>query len=265
MKKRILALALAATTAFSMFGASLSASAADAEAYVEYTSAASMGTANFDENKTGLDAFLAKFNFAGIGESIISEDPDGVVYVSDYYGGSNDAADKEALYNALQDLSTITAENKDALNKAVNDAIANLTKEGSLDITSSSVARRDYYTNVFVSVKNEAVKSLDASAWKDQSDTGVYKTYLLNELLADFNAVTKATATSEMVNLVQEYQRLQVLLDIAVPATKTAEEIYYETLDKFDAYVASDYTDASWAQFQSKLDLAAYYAGVENF
>ena len=31
MKKRILALALAATTAFSMFGASLSVSAADAE------------------------------------------------------------------------------------------------------------------------------------------------------------------------------------------------------------------------------------------
>lgn len=268
MKKRILALALAATTAFSMFGASLSASAAvtpDEEAYVEYTSAASMGTAAFDENKTGLDAFLAKFNFAGIGESIVSEDPAGVVYVSDYYGGSNDAADKEALYNALQDLSTITAENKDALNAAVNAAIGALTKEGTLDITASSAARRDYYTNVFVSVKNEAVKSLDASAWKDQSDTSVYKTYLLDELLADFKAVTSATATSEMVNLVQEYQRLQVLLDIAVPDTKTAEEIYYETLDKFDAYVASDYTDASWAQFQSKLDLAAYYAGVENF
>ena len=319
MKKRILALALAGTTAFSVFGGlNVFAAVADYEEYtpvkiafksdsdgeITYTSGLTGGAtatphtyvdssitdsgsdtsaakykAQFDRYKK-LYTIASAMDFSDTTETVKKAD---VIYMYDY--AVNKDQNNEALaldveefisaYDAARAVLNADGDDwegthtQDALKKLLSDldeaenavwtevikvygtASSGNSAETGYDANKTS-ARKSVYVD-FVALQDE-VSDLKASDYENK--------YNFSGLLDDIKEANAATTTSNLVYLMQEYDRLMGEIDLVDPSK--AEDDYYTALDKANAREESDYTAANWNRVQAYILEAEEKAAEAN-
>lgn len=204
MKKRILALALAATTAFSMFGASLSVSAADAESTKV---AALINTADYSEvvgstTYAVYDEFIE--DMEAVQALIVEDEGEAVdatkyIYAYDYTSASwtNFQNALDAALEAGVDTSAAYVTVYTTLAEAVKTAAANLALDKNNGYTASAL--RNSLLRSYDSAK-AAVNKLNEADYDEATKTALTKVKAL------FAADSITKANSELVYAVAEYE-----------------------------------------------------------
>lgn len=285
MTKKILALALAGTTAFSVFGSVLTASAAasttDPEAYKSTAANSSFAayavisvTTAADDVTIGSTSLKGLTNNNALKEAVALLETDsgltvekGFVYLYDYApDGNTDSANKTTLDGVMNKIMALPsksdawdagssgyatlAEAVDALADALagyyqDGSPAAMTTESGFASTNTETRRSTY--EKFVSYQNKA-KDFDAADF----DTETVEMYNAQALITDILGAGSTTATSLMKYYMQEYDRvIDGLLEAADTSTK--EETYYRSLDRVQALEADDYTVYNWRTIETHL------------
>lgn len=261
MKKRILALALAATTAFSMFGASLSVSAAAVEGkYESYVPAKfEVSDLNSIQSVDDLNAYANKF-VTSTDATVVS----GNYYLYDYAlkASTKDEGKKAALTAAID--AAVGADKTDweaaktALSTAISDYLTKYEKA-----TAVSYTVKDAFSDVAA-----AAADLDSNDFQNKAENGEteWVAYNLAALKADI-ATAKASlntnapaANSELIYLTQQYNALSDL--IGLTRASTWEEKYYALLETIADMVQEDYTATSWANLEKAMAKADALASL---
>lgn len=268
MKKRILALALAATTAFSMFGASLSVSAAGidkwvtdsnyqkpAELAVEYTAA------------TDNEAASAYFTYGGT-EIDISD----IVFAANYSDAMEYEVSKDVpyIYDYVNDNSVTWAKVEDAYNDGDVIALGKLLKGSDLVAGKNAIApvtkdngvstfRHDLESKFAAFVKG----MINPNLIQDDAD------YNFKGLIADIKGLTVSALTSSQViaymqayELYMEYSTLPDLNAQIDAVQATIDALFGRTADDFSTATQYKYFVADLEAAQEALDTATTYAKV---
>ena len=287
-KQRILALALAASTAASVFGG-FSASAAEnpkdaPEKFVAYTPVVDQDTLNFDDVENNEEEFknlLDKIYVGSYDADLAVES--GMLYLFDYSAKLTDGSYADGKFNA----NTADYKKGDDIKESLLDAISKgygltsgfdtagdnmnliLTeffKE--FDDTASNKEINDAYKlNVAtVAALQEADYSglyydADSDGVKDSEDSTIWEAYGLAALQAAYTDATKSI--SEKIYLLNAYEDIAAALNFAAP--KSNEEKYNELLDKALTLTESDFTEAGWKEFSKQLGVAEAYANAGDY
>lgn len=251
MKKRILALALAAATAFSMFGASLSVGAEAYDAYKPYTPV-DVGTLKKEDaskltetNKEAADTLADQIIFASSDTTEISSE---VVYAYDY----NSAALTEAKTKAQAYLNNPNKKTYTAF-KTAADALADAKVKG-VAYPEASVDRIAAYKAV-VDLKGK----VDAA--KDMIGDTDYKDYKLEELNNDIGKATDTTPTSQLYALKEAYDYYDSLFSFSSVKQKDYEKLYAEV----SAYEADDYSGTAYDRVLNYISIAEGFAADGDY
>lgn len=251
MKKRILALALAAATAFSMFGASLSVGAAAYDAYKPYepvnvgTLAQEDGASLDPTKKEAADTLADQIIFASSDTTEISSE---VVYAYDY----TSAALTEAKTKAQAYLDDPTKDTYNAF-KTAADALA-AAKVTGVTYPAASVDRIAAY---------KAVVDLNGkvAAAKDMIGDTDYTDYKLAALNRDIKNVADDMQTSEYYALKEAYDYYDGLFGFSSVKQKEYEKLYAEV----SAYEADDYSGTAYDRVLNYISIAEGFAADGDY
>ena len=287
MKKRILALALAATTAFSMFGASLSVSAADKDApekFVAYTpvdAASTLDFANVANSEEDYKTLLDKIYTGAYDANLAIES--GNLYLFDFTAKLEGGAYKDGKFDSKTAGYDAGADIKESLGKEIAKGygltsgfdtagdnmaliLAEFFKEYEAKATDKAI-NDDYKLNI------ETVKALSESDFsnlyydadldgvKDSEDSTVWEAYGLAALKAAYTA--SEVRLSSQIYLMSKYADIAAVLNFAAP--KTTEEKYNALLDKALALSEADFTANGWKAFSKALSVAEAYAAAGDY
>lgn len=261
MKKRILALALAATTAFSMFGASLSVSAAEAES--TKVNAIITGDYADDEGYADYASFIDEMEAV---QALIVEDEDETVDAKHIYSYDYNSTSWNAFTSALDAALEVTSSSdkiyvnmyKNAA-EAVKTAAANLA----LDLESGykATALRTSLLKSYDSAKAALAK---VKAEDYDKDTQAELTKVQALFTAD-NA--QAMANSAIVSAVAAYETfvenagLADIDDKLYDAIDALIEKAEKVLEYRDEYKTTAAADKAFATLEKKLDAAYEVSG----
>lgn len=277
MKKRILALALAATTAFSMLGASLSVSAADADEKFKAYSPVSKVT---DLKGGTADAIIDELDKIYTGSASMDIDvANGNTYLFDFVlqAGKDGKLDAEAGgYATGADIKGSLVEAIANAYSAEDDALTDTVK------TNINALITQFNAEYVVGGINYAIKAefdtyaalaakLDANDYKDTYDgaTTEWEAYGLSDLKTAFANAKKTLstvspcATSQLIYLSNAFSTIDSV--IGLDRTLSDEVKYDDLLAKIDELNEEDYTTASWDALLTKMDVAAIYADRGDF
>ena len=272
MKKRILALALAGTTAFSVFGG-LNVFAAKTvddvygdEVYKTYagteitwTNGTSVTIAG--EEFTGDEKF-ADFE-AALDKMVFDKEATielGNVYMFDYVQVDKDEYD--ALLNTIDDIKgaeEISEGVIDELTSALVAVYGTAPKFENNTDGAYNTFRREVTDDLYALKKDHLVADDFA-----KDDDG-FVPYAFDRLLKDLDKTTNATRTSRMLYVMQEYERIVGLMD---PADQEGlEDTIARYTDVLDARSEADYKSASsYYKFQGDyMDLTKDHEDAESY
>lgn len=285
MKKRILAAVLAAATAFSMFGASLSASAAiDKDGKYESYTAIAADTAD-DKFSTYTSAFAAGNEkteleaLAALLETVNTEaNPtieSGVVYIVDYKYTSDERTalvaalnDMYAKIEAVKDATNVTSDEATALNNAataLNTAYTAIVNAS--DAQDDAVLAQDAATRL--NAYNRVIAA--AKVMKNVTDgmfaTGDYAYYNIAGLKSDLAGVATGAGnyTSKLIDLADSYDALNDLFGFADLVDENALMAYEAKLEEVSLLVPDDYTTYNWAKVEAYINVADAYAAEGKY
>lgn len=275
MKKRILALALAATTAFSMLGSSLSVSAIDAwtDKVADLTAYQKPKELKFTYKAEGSEAASCVITYGG--EEIDITD---IVFATNLddameYEVSNDVP---YIYDYVNDNKTTWAEVEEAYNNGDAIALGKLLKGSDLTDTTSSgsgdvidTVKTDNGVNTirhavesaFATFKKGMVKASDITG-DDELNVKV--------LINNINAINPISglATSQIIAFMQayntyiEYAELPDLSEQIEAAQAKLDSLSMRTESDFQSATYYKYFVADLEALQEKLDAADTYAKV---
>ena len=290
MKKRILALALAGTTAFSVFGGLNVFAAANDEVdaykstapgtthgeYTTVTLALKQSDGTLKIGGTELDASSWDTFKAAVGKLVL--DPADTVakdsvylydYAPDDKTDTEDFEELEDILDTIADMDDFAEDGiyaEDAIVGTVSKAVKDYIDEGA-DVSSkeySFVAE----TNVgaYASSARTEVYATFTELQKDIKDNyvdGLYTTetmekYNAEALIEDIQNATSSASTSLLNYYVQEYDRLFGEGLVEEDYSTDKQELYYKWLEYVEtAVVEDDYTATQWARVQVELAEAA--------
>ena len=261
MKKRILALALAATTAFSMFGASLSVSAAEAES--TKVNAIITGEYADDEGYADYASFIDEMEAV---QALIVEDEDETVDAKHIYSYDYNSTSWNAFTSALDAALEVTSSSdkiyvnmyKNAA-EAVKTAAANLA----LDLESGykATALRTSLLKSYDSAK-AALAKVKAEDYDKDTQAELTK---VQALFTAENA--QAMANSAIVSAVAAYETfvenagLADIDDKLYDAIDALIEKAEKVLEYRDEYKTTAAADKAFATLEKKLDAAYEVSG----
>lgn len=265
MKKRILALALAATTAFSMFGASLSVSAAAAE---NTKVSALINTADYSE-KVGDKTYAVYDEFIEDMEAVqalIVEDEDEAVdstkYIYSYdYTSASWTNFRNALDAALEagvDTSFAYVNVYTTLAETVKTAATGLIVD--MNVGYNASALRTSLLKSYDSAK-AAVNGLDAADYDDATKAA------LATVKALFTDASTSKANSELVYAVAEYESfvenagLADIDDVLYDAIDALIEKAERVLEYRNEYKTTTAANKAFETLEKKLDAAYAVSG----
>ena len=272
MKKRILAAVLAAATAFSMFGASLSASAYidGNEKYQTYSAVTSgadtkfdaYGTSQFTETDDS-DESADYATFAGLLDTVdISTNPDvknGVVYIIDYPCDTDELNALEAALNnayaaveAVVNPAKMTANEAKALNtaaSALKDAYKTIVDDGA---TTGAVLASDASLRGKTYDRVKAANDVMAKVTNRMIDTVDWTAYGIAQLQTDLAAIGNGDGkyTSNLLDLANSYDYLNEIFGFEDLVAGDLDTQYEKELEKALALVESDYTTSNWYKIE---------------
>ena len=261
MKKRILALALAATTAFSMFGASLSVSAAEAES-TKVT--ALINTADYSEvvgstTYAVYDEFIEDMEAV---QALIVEDESEAVDATKYiYAYDYTSASWTNFQNALDaalEAGVDTSAAYTTLAEAVKTAAANLALDKNNGYTASAL--RNSLLRSYDSAQ-AAVNKLNEADYDEATKAALTKVKAL------FAAESTTKANSELVYAVAEYESfvenagLADIDDVLYDAIDALIEKAERVLEYRNEYKNTTAANKAFETLEKKLDAAYAVSG----
>ena len=265
MKKRILALALAATTAFSMFGASLSVSAAEAES-TKVT--ALINTADYSEvvgstTYAVYDEFIE--DMEAVRALIVEDESEAVdatkyIYAYDYTSASwtNFQNALDAALEAGVDTSAAYVTVYTTLAEAVKTAAANLALDKNNGYTASAL--RNSLLRSYDSAQ-AAVNKLNEADYDEATKAALTKVKAL------FAAESTTKANSELVYAVAEYESfvenagLADIDDVLYDAIDALIEKAERVLEYRNEYKTTTAANKAFETLEKKLDAAYAVSG----
>ena len=265
MKKRILALALAATTAFSMFGASLSVSAAEAES-TKVT--ALINTADYSEvvgstTYAVYDEFIE--DMEAVRALIVEDESEAVdatkyIYAYDYTSATwtNFQNALDAALEAGVDTSAAYVTVYTTLAEAVKTAAANLALDKNNGYTASAL-------------RNSLLRSYDSAQAAvnklNEADYDEATKVALTKVKALFAAESTTKANSELVYAVAEYESfvenagLADIDDVLYDAIDALIEKAERVLEYRNEYKNTTVANKAFETLEKKLDAAYAVSG----
>lgn len=265
MKKRILALALAATTAFSMFGASLSVSAGDAEKNLIANTEKPLVTGVYKDEEDYAD--YAKFiDEMEAVQALIVEDEDAAVDAKHIYSYDYTSSTWAAFTNALD--SALEAENNSAKYYAgIYANLANAVVKAAEDLVAETgdsykqSALRTSLLNSYDKAK-AALKNLKAEDYDSDTQKELAKVQGLfaaeNGKDMQNSAIVKAVAAYETF---VENAGLADINDDLYDAIDALIEKAEKVLEYRDEYKTTTSANKAFATLEKKLDAAYAVSG----
>lgn len=241
-KQRILALALTATMAMSVFGGMSASAAADpTDGYQSYTA------------KTGVDWDTTDLEtiYTGSYEDAMVDGFDAnTIYLFDYVDdGDTGTTDYDDVIAAIE-AALIAGENTTgSLYTAAVTALNTYYGESPAADNNTSIASMSDTREAVIDLFEAAVETVNGME-KEFYDAGDWEYYGVDAMKSAASTIKVTNANSEMLNFVAEVDRITPELYM----TTTQEEAYYELYDYVSSLPDSDYTASNYRKITRLLE-----------